>query len=192
NCRFGKAIRSLTPEAVRVLEGHDWPGNVRELQNVIKFGLLHATGAVLDAGHLPIYLRRESDLLPFPAPEAPPAAAPDACDLVSLVRGLLRNGERDVYDKVTAALDRAVLERCCGTSTATRCGRAKSWASHGPPFGRSCVYRICTATGRRGQIPVRLSRTCTAQDTGPSSFEGRFPGKSRKSRAGPSKVRQLP
>ncbi|CAN5302993.1 sigma-54 dependent transcriptional regulator [soil metagenome] len=34
--RYGRGEPHFTPEAERVLRGHDWPGNVRELQNVVE------------------------------------------------------------------------------------------------------------------------------------------------------------
>ena len=42
-------VRSVAPEAMRLLEAHDWPGNVRELQSAIKYALVVTTGEVLPA-----------------------------------------------------------------------------------------------------------------------------------------------
>lgn len=36
NRRYGKDIRRLTPDAVRLLEDYLWPGNIRELRNVLE------------------------------------------------------------------------------------------------------------------------------------------------------------
>src|SRR5487761_1815419 len=47
NRALGKNVRSLTPEAHRLVLSHDWPGNVRELQSAIRFAMLHTTGEVL-------------------------------------------------------------------------------------------------------------------------------------------------
>jgi two-component system response regulator FlrC len=44
------ALPWMTPEAVKVLEGHDWQGNVRELENVIQRSLvLHNGGCITPA-----------------------------------------------------------------------------------------------------------------------------------------------
>jgi two-component system response regulator HydG len=43
------APRSLTPDAMRVIEAHSWPGNVRELENAIQRMLVTTTGAEIDA-----------------------------------------------------------------------------------------------------------------------------------------------
>ncbi|GAB3678561.1 PEP-CTERM-box response regulator transcription factor [Salinisphaera aquimarina] len=40
----GKALRGLTPEAVRAIDSHDWPGNVRELEHRINRGVIMADG----------------------------------------------------------------------------------------------------------------------------------------------------
>src|SRR3954454_5278938 len=37
----------LTPEVLRVLEGHDWPGNVRELENYVERAVVLAAGGPL-------------------------------------------------------------------------------------------------------------------------------------------------
>src|SRR5438093_10849724 len=36
NRRFGRAVQSIAPEALAVLESYDFPGNVRELENIIE------------------------------------------------------------------------------------------------------------------------------------------------------------
>jgi two-component system response regulator HydG len=36
NTKFGKSVGPLTPEVIRLLEGHPWPGNVRELQHTLE------------------------------------------------------------------------------------------------------------------------------------------------------------
>jgi len=44
---FGKDIRSIAPETLKLLEAYHWPGNVRELESVMKQSLLTARGNVL-------------------------------------------------------------------------------------------------------------------------------------------------
>src|ERR1700680_4893576 len=45
----GKAVQSITPEAMQVLVNYHWPGNVRELQNIIERACALAKGTVLEA-----------------------------------------------------------------------------------------------------------------------------------------------
>jgi DNA-binding NtrC family response regulator len=44
----GKAVKSITPEAMQILVNYHWPGNVRELQNIIERACALAKGTVLE------------------------------------------------------------------------------------------------------------------------------------------------
>jgi DNA-binding NtrC family response regulator len=105
NRELCKQIRTVAPETMRLLQAHDWPGNVRELQSTIRYALVLATGEVLTADCLP-----ES----FRSPAAPETAAASegggAFELAEFVRGLLRAGETDVYQKIGLEVDRIVLK----------------------------------------------------------------------------------
>lgn len=48
----GKALKSLSPEAVALLESHTFPGNVRELENVIERSVITAQGAQVTGSDL--------------------------------------------------------------------------------------------------------------------------------------------
>lgn len=60
-----KEIASITPEALRALQGYRWPGNVRELKNCLESMIVLAKGPVLDLEDLPPQIR--------PVPAGPPA-----------------------------------------------------------------------------------------------------------------------
>jgi len=49
----GKAIRSLSPDALSLLMAHDWPGNVRELENVIERAFVLCAEEHIGIRHLP-------------------------------------------------------------------------------------------------------------------------------------------
>ena len=51
--RRGKAVESLSDEALRLLLDYAWRGNVRELKNAIEFATIHAKGPVLQPQDLP-------------------------------------------------------------------------------------------------------------------------------------------
>lgn len=53
---FNKDVRTLSPEALEILQQYHWPGNVRELESVIKQSLLTARGNVLLPEFLPALL----------------------------------------------------------------------------------------------------------------------------------------
>ncbi len=46
-------LRSLTPEATRILVDYDWPGNVRELENVIERGVVLSSTTTIGPDLLP-------------------------------------------------------------------------------------------------------------------------------------------
>jgi two-component system NtrC family response regulator len=50
--KFGRAIRGLSPDAIRAIQTHGWPGNVRELENRIKGAVIMAEGSVVTAEDL--------------------------------------------------------------------------------------------------------------------------------------------
>jgi DNA-binding NtrC family response regulator len=69
NQRDRRAVKALTPEAMRLLTQYDWPGNVRELRNVIERATILARGEFIEAAHLPPLGTGR------PAPAAPPVSA---------------------------------------------------------------------------------------------------------------------
>ncbi|HEV3340903.1 MAG TPA: sigma-54 dependent transcriptional regulator [Pirellulales bacterium] len=105
NRELHKSVRSITPEARRILETHDWPGNVRELQGAVRFAMLHATGEVLTHDCLP-----ESCRPPGPVAPALATSSADMLDVARYTRQLLASDHPDIYRHVSAAVDRAVLD----------------------------------------------------------------------------------
>jgi two-component system NtrC family response regulator len=55
--RSGRNIRSISEEALRVLEEHDWPGNVRQLESAIEWAAISCDGDVIEPRHLPGTIR---------------------------------------------------------------------------------------------------------------------------------------
>jgi two-component system response regulator PilR (NtrC family) len=49
----GKAIRTLSPDALRALDAYSFPGNVRELENIIERAVALAIGPQIGVGDLP-------------------------------------------------------------------------------------------------------------------------------------------
>src|SRR4051794_32538795 len=73
--RNGRAVRGVSPEALRALAGHDWPGNIRELRNVIERAVALCPGDVIGTEELPP---------PLHAAEAAPALMPPAAEAGTL------------------------------------------------------------------------------------------------------------
>ncbi len=103
-------LRGFAPEALEVLEKYTWPGNVRELQGVIKQAMLSASGHIIVEEFLPPNLRRQ----PVPAGAADADGSrfgPESFHLEELIEACLRRGDKDVYAKVTEAVERVLFTR---------------------------------------------------------------------------------
>jgi DNA-binding NtrC family response regulator len=102
NRDLNRQVRSVAPEAMRLLEAYSWPGNVRELQSTIRYAMVHAAGEVLTPECLPESLRDGN---------AGTGISPvSGFDLAGHVQRLLRSGETDIYRKACEAADRVILE----------------------------------------------------------------------------------
>jgi len=51
NKEYGRSVRGVSSEALRVLMGYDWPGNVRELRNAIERAMMLEQSKVLSVDH---------------------------------------------------------------------------------------------------------------------------------------------
>ncbi|MCC6418998.1 MAG: sigma-54-dependent Fis family transcriptional regulator [Gemmataceae bacterium] len=108
---LGLDFRGFAPELLEALEGYLWPGNVRELQSVLKQAMLRASGHLLPPESLPEGLRRGAQPADQGPEREPAAAGASSLDVAALVENLLRQGARDLYDRVLAEVDRVVLAR---------------------------------------------------------------------------------
>jgi DNA-binding NtrC family response regulator len=103
-------VRSVSPEALRLLVRHDWLGNVRELQSVLKQALLRAAGPVLLPEFVPALGAQSSAAGTQPA--EPRAAAPvGETDWDRFLSEQLRGDPRDLYARWLELTDRFLLER---------------------------------------------------------------------------------
>jgi nitrogen regulation protein NR(I) len=101
---LGRDAHSVTTEAQACLLAYDWPGNVRQLQNVLKYAFIQATGGVVTLDCLPENLRPNSGV---------PAGGPQdvrQLEINSFTTSLLHAGEPDIYRRVSAEMDRVLLE----------------------------------------------------------------------------------
>ena len=55
----GRPPRSISTDALQLLEGHSWPGNVRELQNIVERSCTTDVGGVITAESLRPWLQNE-------------------------------------------------------------------------------------------------------------------------------------
>jgi DNA-binding NtrC family response regulator len=55
-----RALKSVQPEVMEILEEYPWPGNVRELENLVQRLVVMVSGATITAEHLPQHFLRHS------------------------------------------------------------------------------------------------------------------------------------
>jgi nitrogen regulation protein NR(I) len=101
---LGRDAHSVTTEAQACLLAYDWPGNVRQLQNVLKYAFIQATGGVVTLDCLPENLRPNSAI------SAGAPADGRQLEINSFTTSLLHAGEPDIYRRVSAEMDRVLLE----------------------------------------------------------------------------------
>jgi Nif-specific regulatory protein len=98
----GKQVRSISPEAVAVLQGYPWPGNVRELENAIERAMIVARGAEIQAGDLELFRRAAAAPGNITQPMLAVGATPPAAAARPLSARLLDEEKREIM----AAVDR--------------------------------------------------------------------------------------
>ncbi|MFH1021469.1 MAG: sigma 54-interacting transcriptional regulator [Pseudomonadota bacterium] len=69
---FGKNVKRLSVQALRLLGSYHYPGNIRELRNIIEYGVNICRGEVIEVEHLPPYVLADAGK----APRAKVAAGP--------------------------------------------------------------------------------------------------------------------
>jgi DNA-binding NtrC family response regulator len=97
-----QAAGILSPEALRVLAGHDWPGNVRELANAMEYAFILSQGGPIGPEHLPPLEKRQAALAPANAEPAP--SVPMTMEEME-TRHLLATLERHGGNKTSAAAE---------------------------------------------------------------------------------------
>lgn len=70
--RYGKSVKRLTPEALRLLQSYLWPGNVRELRNVIERVVVEAETEAIGARAFTEWIRERQQFV-----DQPPMTGPD-------------------------------------------------------------------------------------------------------------------
>lgn len=109
NRQVGTSVRSISPEAVELLQSYPWPGNVRELQNVLRQALIASAGPTILPEFLPPEMFEEpgSDGQEPVETQAPPDTAWQT--LQESFRLWLAGGETDLYRRAKEQFDRLVI-----------------------------------------------------------------------------------
>ncbi|HVI40006.1 MAG TPA: sigma 54-interacting transcriptional regulator [Anaerovoracaceae bacterium] len=59
---YSKQVKGISAEALTIFKGYEWPGNVRELVHVLEYCFNTMTGDIIQAKHLPKYLRGDTHI----------------------------------------------------------------------------------------------------------------------------------
>jgi len=98
---FGKKIKDISEESMKLLINYSWPGNVRELQNVIQQAIIMAEDIILPE-HLSFYIKEnkvEAGPIPTLLSEKDKNNFPDDFSLKNSINQLLRDTERRIILK---------------------------------------------------------------------------------------------
>ena len=116
NRELGLDVKSIAPEARRLLELYDWPGNVRELENVVCSALIMCENCVVKAQDLPPRLRGEITAASSEA-DGPSEAGTHDISTMTLA---------DVVKEVTEKLEKTVISSRLGEMAGNRTATAES------------------------------------------------------------------
>ncbi len=99
-----KQINGVTKAFLEKLHSYDWPGNIRELENTIRSAI-----AVCKTDYLTTHELRD---LGSHASARQTNGSPDklADAVVPMVKSALDSGEKNIYDRIHADVDRYILE----------------------------------------------------------------------------------
>ena len=62
NARDNRAVKTVSPAAMKQLEQYEWPGNVRELRNVMERAVILSPGEFIELKHLPPLVTESPDV----------------------------------------------------------------------------------------------------------------------------------
>jgi two-component system nitrogen regulation response regulator GlnG len=96
-------LKSVSPQALEILQKHNWPGNIRELENTIERAAVVARGETMTAQDLPGEVLEPKSIIVAPADSD---AAVDAA-----VQPLFALARKDPKFKIMAAVERELITR---------------------------------------------------------------------------------
>ena len=107
----GRAPRSISGDALKLLEGHHWPGNVRELENVMRRALVVSKGDAILPSDLPPEITgpRHQGSKEVSAEATGPVGSLEQTDMATLARALFHRARRDPKLKVIPSVERELI-----------------------------------------------------------------------------------
>ena len=70
---FGKQVKNISEEYLKVLMNYHWPGNVRELKNAVKYSMAVMDGQVLMERHIAGFINQFQSRVESPGPSSKPS-----------------------------------------------------------------------------------------------------------------------
>ncbi len=150
----GKRVRSISAEALRLLEAFRWPGNVRQLENVIFRAVVLADGEEIGINEFPQIAAQLSADIPSPPitaawpdhrdPDAPSRAASPMTAPTPSLSLIDAQGEVRMLDDIEKEVIRFAIAHYHGQM---------SEVARRLRIGRSTLYRKLEALGIDGDAP---------------------------------------
>jgi len=128
NEKFGRTIKSISPEAAYILKNYDWPGNVRELINIIeRMMIVHQDISVVMPNHLP------TDLIYKSHPELKPGEGAGEASYVFAPISLEEIERRHILNVLDMTQNhKQKASKILGISRKTLSRKLERWANLSP------------------------------------------------------------
>ena len=104
---FGKPIRGISEEGMKLLQDYAWPGNVRELENCLRSAAALSRADVILPDDLPseIHTAHEIDAIGASQFETSLKSV-----LEDVTKAAIADGKHGLYEEIIAQLDKALIE----------------------------------------------------------------------------------
>ncbi len=110
-------LKSVSPQALAVLQQHNWPGNIRELENAMERAAVVARGETMTAQDLPGEVRETRSII------VPPEDSNAAVN--AAVQPLFALARKDPKFKIMAAVERELITRALAETAGNQLQAAK-------------------------------------------------------------------
>jgi two-component system nitrogen regulation response regulator GlnG len=104
---FGKPIRGISEEGMKLLQDYAWPGNIRELENCLRSAAALSRADVILPDDLPSEIRIGSEISPTDGSQLEVSLK---SILQDTTREAIAQGKQGLYEDVVAVLDKALIE----------------------------------------------------------------------------------
>src|SRR5207244_9178542 len=100
SAKYGRQVRTISPQAQQLLLSYPWPGTVRGLSHVIERAVLWSRGPTLDVEHLSL-TSPDHGTAPAEAGAGAPALPPQGVDLAQWEKAMIERAMREAAGNQT-------------------------------------------------------------------------------------------